>query len=531
MSLRPQRAIAQPLEVVAGQLPGAQVTGQATVLGLSLNSQQVCPGDLFVALPGHSGHGAQYAPQALARGAVAVLCDQAGADLIAPSVPLVVGQDIRAHLGELAAWFYGYPAKRLTTVGLTGTNGKTTVCQMVAAALARAYGPDQVALLGTAGARVAGRELAQARTTPEAPELQATLAAALELGVTHLVMEVSSHALSQHRVDGLVFDVVGFTNLSRDHLDYHTTMEDYFQAKTALFTRARARAAVIDTTDAWGQRLANQCQLPVQTLASCAQPDLDRTARATTWCYQILRHQPTGSEFLLDGVVGGGSVLDGPVGGGAPVASPPQLTVSLPMLGNFNVANAALALVVAMTAGVPPDQAALALTQMAPVPGRMEVVPGPAGGPTVVVDYAHAPDALAQALAALRPHVSGQLWVVFGAGGDRDHGKRHLMGAAAAGGADRVIVTDDNPRSEEPATIRAEVLAGTGATAGPLASVQVIPDRAEAIDQAIAQGQGGDLIALMGKGHEVTIDYAGHLVDHDDRVVAAAALARHWEVA
>jgi len=504
---------------VAARLPGARLTGQATVTGLTLDSNQVQPGDLFVALSGQSAHGARFVPQALAAGALAVLCDDAGADLIASPAPLVVVPQVRERLGELAAWFYGYPARRLTTVGVTGTNGKTTVAQMVATALTNPEGPDTVALLGTTGARVAGRQLGQVRTTPEAPELQATLAAALELGVTSLVMEVSSHALSQHRVDGLVFDVVGFTNLSRDHLDYHHSMEDYFQAKAALFTSTHARAGVVDLDCAWGQRLAHLAQVPVQTLAEGAEHSPEPAAG--TWHYRILRQLPTGSEFELIGPAEPAERHTRPE-----EKEPDRLVVQLPMLGSFNVANAALSLVVAMAAGAPADQAAAALAQMAPVPGRMEVVPGPAGAPTVLVDYAHAPDSLAHALAALRPHVAGQLIAVFGAGGDRDHGKRRLMGAAGAKQADRVVITDDNPRSEDPAAIRAQVMAGARAAAGLATTIVEIPNRAEAIEQAIAGAQPGDLVALLGKGHETTIDYAGQLVDHNDKAAAAAALAR-----
>jgi UDP-N-acetylmuramoyl-L-alanyl-D-glutamate--2,6-diaminopimelate ligase len=468
------------------------------VSGLSLASGDVRAGDLFVALPGAKTHGARHIGQALAAGARAVLTDPAGQALAAEirlgAAPAIVVDDVRAKLGPLAAWFHGHPARRLKLVGITGTNGKTTTAHLLEAALRQCF--EKVALLGTIAAQVDGQRLASARTTLEAPDLQAAFAAMVERGVGACVMEVSSHALAQHRVDGFGFDVAVFTNLTRDHLDYHGSMEAYFAAKAGLFVPARAERGVVGLEDRWGRRLARQAEIPVETLA--ARPPAD-------W---LVRSGP---------IKGGASTfrLVGP--NGADLAA----EVALP--GAFNLANAALAVVSAIAAGVDGQAAARGVASVRSVPGRMEVIPGPEGAPMVVVDYAHTPDAVAKALAALRPHTAGRLIAVLGAGGDRDHGKRRSMGASAAAGAELVLVTDDNPRGEDPAAIRAGLLAGAGTKA------REASDRVDAIGQAIAEAGRNDTVVILGKGHERTIDYGGELRDHLDSVVAARALAAKME--
>jgi UDP-N-acetylmuramoyl-L-alanyl-D-glutamate--2,6-diaminopimelate ligase len=466
---------------------------------LALASGQVRPGDLFVALPGAKTHGARHAAAAAAAGARAVLTDRAGEALLDVDLPRIVTEDVRAKLGELAAWFHGHPARQLTVVGITGTNGKTSTAHLAEAALAAGFG--RVALLGTISARIDGQEIPSARTTLEAPELQAAFAAMVERGVRACVMEVSSHALAQRRVDGFSFDVAAFTNLTRDHLDYHGSMEDYFAAKAALFAPGRARRGVVNLEDDWGRRLAAQAQIPVETLA------LDEADGS----------EPPDWRVRVGGAKGGANpfTLIGPDGR--------EIAAEVALPGAYNVANAALALVIAMAAGVDGAAAAAAVARVRAVPGRMEVVPGPSGGPLVVVDYAHAPDAIAKVLAALRPVTAGRLIAVIGAGGDRDHGKRELMGRTAGAGADLVFITDDNPRGEDPAAIRAALLAGAGAKASEA------PERANAIGQAVGAARPADTVVILGKGHERTIDYGGDLRPHLDAAVAAQVLAEKME--
>jgi UDP-N-acetylmuramoyl-L-alanyl-D-glutamate--2,6-diaminopimelate ligase len=485
-SPRPTRPPAHSLTEVAAQLPGAHRTAkEVTLTGLTLASADVRPGDLFVALPGARAHGAQYAPQALEHGAAAVLTDQAGQALIDPSVPVIVAEDLRQRLGELSAWFYDHPARSLKLAGVTGTNGKTTTCHLLAEALAHAWG--EVALLGTIAARIGTEAIPSARTTAEAPALQAMLALMRERGVRACAMEVSSHALAQHRVDGLCFDVAGFTNLSRDHLDYHGSMDAYFEAKAALFTPAHAAQGVIYLADEWSTRLAATAAVPCWTLGQDP---------AATW--RVTDQQAQGGKSVF--------TLRGPQG--------ENLACSVRLPGAYNIANAALAIVIAIGLGVEPAVAAQGVAQVDAVPGRMQVIELPGAGPLVVVDYAHSPSSVAAVLEALRPHTgAGPLVAVLGAGGDRDAGKREQMGTQAAQGADLVIVTDDNPRTEDPAIIRQAVL--NGAACGP-ARVREVPNRAEAIALALDLAGAQGVVAILGKGHERTIDYGSTAVEHSD---------------
>ncbi|MDR0365452.1 MAG: UDP-N-acetylmuramoyl-L-alanyl-D-glutamate--2,6-diaminopimelate ligase [Bifidobacteriaceae bacterium] len=496
--LRPAHPPSHSLADAAPALPGARLVGAAPALhGLTLDSKAVQPGDLFVALPGAKTHGARFAAAALAGGAAAVLTDRVGEALVDPATPRLVVDDLRAKLGAFSAWFYGHPAERLALVGVTGTNGKTTVAHLLEAGLAPKFG--EVALLGTIVSRIGGEAAVSTRTTPEAPALQAAFAAMVERGVRALVMEVSSHALDLHRVDGFIFDLMAFTNLTRDHLDYHRTMEDYFAAKAKAFTAAHAALGLVDVDTPWGARLATEATIPVETLSHEAGAD---------WFYQ----QVSGAQLR------GAERFELSRDGGVPLAA----EVAIP--GSYNVANAALALASAIILGVDPAQAAKAVAGVRSVPGRMEPVSGPPGSPYVVVDYAHAPESVARVLQALRPHTAGRLIAVLGAGGERDHGKRQLMGAAAAKVADLVFVTDDNPRGEDPAMIRSAVLSG----AGP--NVREIADRGHAIGQAIAGTGPADTVVILGKGHETTIDYGHELRPHHDATVARAALERKEEL-
>jgi UDP-N-acetylmuramoyl-L-alanyl-D-glutamate--2,6-diaminopimelate ligase len=470
------------------------------ITGVCLDSRAVRPGDLYAALPGRRTHGARFVTAAADRGAVAILTDPAGVEPAeAAGLPVLAVDDPRAVLGGLAAWLFGEPARRMLMFGVTGTNGKTTTTFLMDAALRRSG--RRCGLVGTVETRIVDRRVPSVRTTPEAPDLQALLALMVAEGADTCSMEVSSHALALGRVDGIRFDVAGFTNLSQDHLDFHPTMEEYFAAKAQLFTPGRARAGVVCVDDRWGRRLADTATIPVVTLATTDVP-VDGPA---AWRVVDRRPAEVGTDFTLRG----------PAGESVPA--------HCPLPGDFNVANTALALLMLVTAGIAAPEAAGWLARAEPVPGRMERVPGTGapGEPLAVVDYAHTPDAVEAALRTLRTSRPGPLVVVLGAGGDRDRAKRPRMGEAAARAADVVIVTDDNPRSEDAAAIRAAVLAGTGSSA---AVVLEIADRREAVREGVRRAWGGGTVLVAGKGHERGQEIAGIVHPFDDRDVVGAAL-------
>lgn len=479
---------------VVGSVPAPVGSAAATrVTGLTLSSQRVAPGDLYAALPGARAHGIAYLADALAAGAVAVLTDQAGASAVPAGVPVLVVEHPRSVLGEVSAYVYGRPAERLTLIGVTGTQGKTTVTRLAEGGLLGAG--VAAAVIGTVGTRLLGRDVRTSLTTPEAPDLHGLFARMVEEGVAACAMEVSSHALVMGRVDGVVFDVAVFTNLGRDHLDFHADVEDYYAAKASLFTARRARRGLVFVDDEHGRRLAGEAEIPVRTL-SLRDPAAD-------WRAIDVHGTATGSGFTIAG----------PDGLRIPAGSP------LP--GEFNVANTLAAVAACAEAGYDAAAVAAAVARGPGVPGRLERVE--AGQEfVVVVDYAHKPDAIEAMLAALRPLTAGSLLVVLGAGGDRDAGKRPLMGEAAARLADVLVVTDDNPRSEDPAAIRAAVLAGTR---GGRAEVVEIGDRRAAIRAALRRAVAGDVVVVAGKGHETGQAVAGTVHPFDDRVVVAEELA------
>ena len=487
-----------------GDLVGVPVVGDAAtpVSGVTLASTGVLPGDLYAALPGARTHGARYAADAAARGAAAVLTDPAGeADARATGLPVCVVADPRELLGAVAARVYGSPSERLTMIGITGTNGKTTTAYLVEAGLAAAGWPS--GLLGTVQTRTRGRDadgrpvttaLPSVRTTPEATDLHALLASMVESGVRAAVMEVSSHALVQGRVGGVRFAAAGFTNLSRDHLDFHGDTESYFQAKARLFD-GRAAVEVVDVDDPAGRRLLKPATVTVST----------RGADAHWWADGVAPGAQGGSTFTLH-ARGGRS-----------------WPVRLRLPGAFNVANAVLAVALLDAVGVGVDDAVAGLAE-AVVPGRME--PVVAGQPfTVVVDYAHTPDAVRTALDALRASTPGRLLTVLGCGGDRDAGKRPDMGAVAAAASDLLVVTDDNPRSEDPAEIRRAMLAGVaGVPAASRAEVLEIGDRREALAAAVRRARPGDTLLVAGKGHETGQEVGSRVLPFDDREVLREVL-------
>ena len=479
--------------------PGA---ADVTVTGVSLDSRSVLPGDVYVALSGQATHGARFTAQALANGAVAVLTDAAGATLLTDvTEPVVVVADPRSDMARLAVEVYGRPAERFSLFGVTGTTGKTSTTFLLAAALAAAG--RRVGTIGTIGFTLAGRQLASPRTTvttPESPDLQALLALLAEEGADAVAMEVSSHALALHRVDGLVFDVAAFTNLGRDHLDFHSTQEQYFQAKAALFRDGRCRSAVVNIDDEYGLRLA-------------AEVGADHSIRlVTTGRSAPADYHPVVSEPAADGSTR--VVLATPSG---------DREFTLGLLGDFNVRNAATATAILDLAGVD-LAAALPGFAAAFVPGRMQRVDLGRGAPGVVVDFAHTPESVAAALDALPP---GRRIAVLGCGGDRDQAKRGPMGAAAAEGAAVVVVTDDNPRSEDPAAIRAAVREGAQAAAL-ITGAEVIEEgnRSAAIGRALGFAADGDWVAVLGKGHETGQQLADRSVPFDDVAVVKAEWAR-----
>lgn len=471
------------------------------VTGVTLDSRAVRPGDLYAALPGFRTHGARFAGQAVAAGAAAILTDPAGVGLLDdPGVPVLVVDDPRGVLGELAAWLYGRPGDALAMTGITGTNGKTTTSYLLDAAL-RADG-RLTGVIGTVATQIGDDVLPAERTTPEAPDVHALLAVMRQRGASAVTLEVSSHALTLGRVDGLRFGLAVFTNLSQDHLDFHGDMEAYFEAKATLFAPVRAAAALVCVDDPWGQRMAERARaagLPTTTLALDAAAD---------WTASDVTPGERGSqEFAVHGP--DGLVLSAGVG--------------LP--GRFNVANALLALAAAVHHGVPAEIAAAGIRACPGVPGRMERV---AADPErlALVDYAHTPDAVERALAAARAVTARRLLCVLGCGGDRDRDKRPLMGQIAAASADVLIVTDDNPRSESPATIRADMMAGVQhVPAASRAEVREIGDRQEAIRTAVVLAGPGDTVLVLGKGHEQGQEVAGVVTPFDDRVALRAALA------
>ncbi len=397
---------------------------ETVVTGLSLSSQRVQPGDLYAALPGSRAHGAAYAPEAVAAGAVAVLTDEAGAQAIGdPEVPLLVLESPRSVLGTLAAHLYGDPARALTLMAVTGTQGKTTTTRLLEGGLS-AVGVN-AAVIGTVGTRIGGRDVKTSLTTPEAPDLHALFAVMVEQGVTACAMEVSSHALVMGRVAGVVFDVAAFLNLGRDHLDFHTDVEDYFAAKASLFTPERTRRGLTNVDDAFGRRLLDEASVPMVTFSPSGAP--------ADWRAEDVALERAGSGFTVVTPEGD------------------RIPARVPLAGDFNVANALCAVALAGEAGLDPRQVADGIARSGGVPGRLELVE--AGQDFLaIVDYAHKPDAVEAALAALRPLTEGRLVLVIGAGGDRDRGKRPLMGEIGARLADVLVVTDDNPRTEDPAT-------------------------------------------------------------------------------
>lgn len=477
------------------QLFPGKVHADADIGGITLDSRHVRDGDLFVAFPGLRHDGRDYIAQAVAAGAAAVVLESQGAVAHQLAVPSVQIEGLAEQLSALADRFYQQPSAALQVIGITGTNGKTSVSQMLAQALDRLG--SRCGVIGTLGSGLAGALIDHGMTTPDAVAVQAQLASMRDQGASHVAMEVSSHALDQHRVAAVRFAVAVFTNLSRDHLDYHGTMAAYGEAKARLFQRD-LQAAVINLDDAFGRELAERCAAPVIGY-SLSDP------AATLYCRELVcdslglnaRLQVQGREFALRS----------------------------PLLGSFNMSNLLAVLGSLLALGVDAGAAVEQVAQLQPPAGRMQRLGG-GDLPLVVVDYAHTPDALEKALTALHQHAAGRVVCIFGCGGDRDNGKRPMMARVAEQFAEAVVVTDDNPRTEPSQQIIEQICQG----AEHPQALTVIPNRAQAIASTIAAARPGDVILLAGKGHENYQEIDG--VRHPFSDIEQASLAlQHWEAA
>jgi UDP-N-acetylmuramoyl-L-alanyl-D-glutamate--2,6-diaminopimelate ligase len=479
--------LSELLTDVAADVPeGADVA----VTGITYRSSDVRPGDVFFCIPGFAHDGHDFAAEAVSRGAVAVVATRPLPDV---SVPMAIVTEARSALALASARFFGDPSKSLSLVGVTGTNGKTTTVFLLDAILGGAG--HRTGLIGTIETRVAGVAERASRTTPESRDLQELLARMLGAGVDAVSMEVSSHAIDLHRVDGIEFAAAAFTNLSQDHLDYHATMEEYFSVKARLLEHVSVDRRVVNVDDQYGRRLAES--LGARWTVGTAS---DAQVRASA-----VRLGPGACTFQLDSPVGSGEV-------------------ALPLAGAYNVSNALVAAGCALALGVPFEDVVGGLARAPQVPGRLERID--AGQDfTVLVDYAHTPDGLESALKAVRGVTAGRVITVFGCGGDRDPDKRPLMGRIAGELSDIAVLTSDNPRSEDPVGIILQVQDGLDGTS---AEHHIEVDRREAISLALGLARTGDTVLIAGKGHEDYQIFADRTVHFDDREAAREELAKRW---
>jgi UDP-N-acetylmuramoyl-L-alanyl-D-glutamate--2,6-diaminopimelate ligase len=469
---------------LAAVVVGVDVRGdpQTLVRDGAYDSRAVSAGCLFFCIPGAVADGHDFAIDAISAGAAALVVERP----LDVAVPQVIVGSVREAIGPMAAELFGHPGAAMTLVGVTGTNGKTTSTYLLEAVFRTAGWTPGV--IGTTGLRIDGEAGPLAHTTPEAPDLQRLLARMRAAGVGAVAMEISSHALAQHRTDGVVADVVLFTNLSRDHLDFHPSMEEYFAAKATLFRPSHARRGVVNADDAWARRLLVDPAIPVTTFG--VEHDADLRARG-------VEVRGDGIRFEVDGVA-----------------------VRSALRGRFNVENCLGVVAVAAALDVPLVDAARAIATVPLVPGRMEPVETGQGF-AVVVDYAHTPDSILHVLRGARALAAGRVIVVFGCGGDRDRDKRPLMGRTAVAEADLTVVTSDNPRTEDPEAIIAQIVAGMP----PGSSVRIEPDRGAAIALAVGEARAGDVVVIAGKGHETYQEVRGTVIPFDDRAVARTAIA------
>jgi UDP-N-acetylmuramoyl-L-alanyl-D-glutamate--2,6-diaminopimelate ligase len=474
-----------PLSAVAEAVPHAERRGDGAVpvLDVAFDARVTAPGCVFFCVPGAHVDGHRFAAAAADAGAVGLIVERWIDDVNLPQVRV---PNVREAMGPMSAVVFGSPAGAMTMVGVTGTNGKTTVTYLLESVFAAAG--LRPGVIGTTGARIDGRQLPLERTTPEAPDLHRSLARMRDAGVQAVAMEASSHALDQRRVGGVRFDVAAFTNLSQDHLDFHPSMEAYFEAKSRLFSTEHARRAIVNADDAWGRRLLRDAEVPTTSYGLADDADV-RAADVTV--------TPDGAAFTVDGI----ALRSG-------------------LRGAFNVENCVCAFAVARALDLAPEAIVRGIGSVRTIPGRLEPVEAGQNF-LVVVDYAHTPDSILTVLQAVRPLTSGRLIVVFGCGGDRDRDKRPRMGATATANADLTILTNDNPRSESPMDILGAIEVGAKEGRG---DYEILPDRRAAITHAIAMARRGDAVVIAGKGHERTQEFADTTVVFDDRLVAREAI-------
>lgn len=490
--LFPIQKFEQTFSALASYL-GAQFSGDdLTFTGVSLNSRTVESGDLFIALPGAKHHGAKFSQDVIERGAVGIATDPAGAAIVESKISMIVVNDPRAAAGVIAAWLYQNPFTALDAVGITGTNGKTTTASL----LEQIWRMDgrSTGFIGTIGISIDGQEFDATFTTPEGTDLQEIVATMRERHVRNLVMEVSSHALSLHRLNGAHFTLVGFTNLSQDHLDYHGDMESYFQAKAKLFTSEFADKAIVNIDDPYGLRLFEREDIPTISYS--------RSNKKANWHYQNFESLEHGAGYQIAIRGTGGILIEG----------------RLPLLGLHNLDNALLAIALAVESGVDPIALASYMRYLSAPIGRLEPV-NVGQKFLALVDYAHTPDAVARALATAGVLTNGRIIAVLGCGGDRDRTKRPLMGSALRSGSDFAIFTSDNPRSEDPLAILAEMVGGSTSDHEIVES-----DRRKAIASAVAKAEAGDCVIVLGKGHERGQEINGVKYPFDDRIELARAI-------
>jgi UDP-N-acetylmuramoyl-L-alanyl-D-glutamate--2,6-diaminopimelate ligase len=488
---RPIEEFKRTVEAVAA-IANAELRGDAAtvITGLTLSSKDVQEGDLFIALPGEKNHGADFVKDAISLGAVAVLTDVAGAAKV-KGVPVIVSSNPRRAAGVISAWFYSEPMRDLYSVGVTGTNGKTTVTTLLHQIMSAAG--RESGLIGTVETRIGEEVITSKRTTPESSDLQALSAVMRERHMRNLVMEVSSHAIALERIRGSHFAVVAFTNLSQDHLDFHKTMQAYFEAKAKLFSYEFADLAVINIDDSYGIKLAELTELPVMTVS--------RHDQSATWHYTSISKDYVGAHVAIRGSAG--ILIEGKVH----------------LHGGYNFDNLLMAVAIATESGIDPIDIAAILPQLTGAVGRLDAV-RLGQNFTALVDYAHSPDAVTRVLETAREISDGRVIAVLGCGGDRDTSKRSLMGKALQDGADVAIYTSDNPRSEKADAILVQMTLGLDIHE-PSA---VIEDRADAIRAAVNEAQEGDVVLVLGKGHEKGQEINGTVHPFDDRVELARAI-------
>jgi UDP-N-acetylmuramoyl-L-alanyl-D-glutamate--2,6-diaminopimelate ligase len=501
MSMPAEHLTTKP--TLADLLQGFADAPAIAVANISSDSRSLRHGDLFLACGGDNSHGLDYIADAVTAGVAAIAWDSSTAD--APKaevgVPMIAVPDLENRLGEIANRFFARPSESLHVVGVTGTNGKTTVAWLVAQCCERLK--ESCGYIGTLGAGVGEVAAGDGMTTPGVIDLHRQLADFRDAGASWAAIEVSSHALAQKRIQGVVFDTVMFTNLSRDHLDYHGDMRRYAETKARLFSDYRANNKIINLDSEFGTQLAGSCGQDVVTVST----RFDRVANGRPYVFvRSVVANGTGSQVSVSSSWGDGEF-------------------ALPLPGDFNVANAVIVLAGMLKQGVPMDEACEVLTSVSAPPGRMERVDAGDNLPAVYVDYAHTPDAIEFALRALKAHCRGRLWCVFGCGGDRDPGKRPQMGRRAERQADRLVVTNDNPRSEEPAAIIAAVVAGLTHPD----RADIIEDRAAAIAWAISQADTDDVLLIAGKGHESYQWIGNERIDFSDYGAALGNLRARAE--